>query len=272
MNWVYLDTFVLSKLVRSPGPTDLQRLVDVLDRRELSVGLSLVHLIELSRPDFVSGPAVATLLDALPVVWLESLDEVFNQEMQRAVAKLYGHDEPVRFGGPAPAVTLGSGTPDVAPSDVLNAFRDSSPMQAEFYKAVIQGIVFDSLKKDATLIKDPLGLLRHAIETRQPKLSPMGLLPPRPWGADEVIDAAGGLGGFPAYQVVHRLLSVRLRDNTYRAESNDVVDVWHAAYSPYAACTVLDRGTAARVREMKPPYASRVHSTLEAALEYLEAA
>ena len=48
----------------------------------------------------------------------------------------------------------------------------------------------------------------------------------------------------------------------FRAKPSDVFDQLHACYSPYASVIALDRGTAARVREMKAGFSDRVVDSL----------
>lgn len=143
------------------------------------------------------------------------------------------------------------------PLSAIESFRDPE-LRSEIDQATIAGLIFDEMKTDATLVRDPLILLKRMIVNRRPTGASSGL------GIDGVIDPAeilksvGGLPGFPSYSLMHAVASARLRDRIFRASQSDVYDLMHSAYAAYATFTALDRSYAARVRSARPHLNSKV--------------
>jgi hypothetical protein len=259
---LYLDTNHLSRLGKHPSAPDSTGLVQVLEETGAALALSLVHLIELADPDFISGPRVAARLDTLPVIWALSPDDLWEAEVRSAFAAYAGATASVRPFGFDVSVALGGPTSGASPSEVLDAFRDPA-IRHEIDQVAVGGLIFDRLKTDATLVQAPLRLLKEMIRKRQPQATEVGLVLPAPADPDDIIAAAGGLRGFPSYGLLHAVATARLRDKQFQADRSDVFDLMHAAYAVYADVTALDRSYAARVRAARNDLSKRVTHRLE---------
>jgi hypothetical protein len=265
---VYLDTNHLSVLGKDPTGQPAQDLTRALAQSRAKVALSLIHLIELSHPAFVSGPEVAAFLDSLPVVWASAPDDLWEAEVLRAYARYAGTEWEYRVFGSDVSSAIGGHRVGATPSQAINAFRHPG-IRAEIEHATIAGIMFDRMKTDASLVTDPLKLLKGMIQARRPKTTPAGLALPTVDPAD-IVKCAGGLVGFPSYALMHSVASARLRDKQFQARRSDVFDLMHCAYAVYAAITALDRSYSARVRQARPDLAKQVTHRLPDVISALD--
>lgn len=267
---LYLDTNHVSHLARHPGSATSAELLRLLNSSTATVALSIIHLLELANPTFKSAGLVASLLDRLPVVWALSLDDLWKAEVRDAFARFSGGRAPVRPFGSDVSTALGGPVSGARPSEVLRAFA-SPELRQEMGPIVARGLIFDQQKIDATLVREPLKLLKKAISEYQPKQTETGLVLPRPAHPDLVLAAVGGLRGFPSYSLMHAVASARLRDRQFRARPSDVLDLSHVGYAAYANITALDRSYAARVRAARPDLGSRVTHRLSEVVSALAA-
>lgn len=258
---VYLDTNHLSFLGKHSDSAGAIEFLNVIDRSGASIALSIVHLIELGNPGFKSSPNVASVLDALPVVWTLPPDTLWEREVHAAYAALADVREPVNPFGPHVSTAIGGTLKDVPPSLAIETFRDPE-LRREIDRATFAGIMFDAMKKDASLIRDPFKLLKRMIAQRNPGISRGGVVLP-PIQPDQVFEAVGGIQGFPSYGLMHAVATARLKDKTFRASRSDVYDLIHVGYAPYASFTALDRSYTSRVRQARPALVSRVTSALD---------
>lgn len=255
---IYLDTNHISFLARYSEHADAQALLQALARHEGRIALSLIHVIELSNPRFDSRATVGSFLDTVPVVWALSPDDLWEAEVRRAFS-VYARSDSFRVSafGRDPCVAIGGRPSGANPSAVLRSFEDDT-IRDEIDQLTVSGLFFDQLKGDATLIRDPLKLLRRMILERGPKHTGAGIVFPTNPNPDDIIRAVGGLIGFPSYAIMHSVATARLRDRRFKAKRSDVFDLHHAAYAPYAELTALDRSYASRVRSAAARLASRV--------------
>lgn len=254
---VYLDTNHLSRLGRTPDGRDESQFVHALSRADARVSLSIIHLIELSHPDFRSGETVAALLDALPIVWARPLDEIWENEVHAAYAAYFHTTISFEPFGSSVNYAIGGRHVDATPSQAIESFRGSD-LREEIERTTVAGLMFDAMKTDATLVTDPLKLLKRMIASRRPRKTATGIVIDPSCDPVDVLKAVGGLSGFPSYFLLHRIATGRLRDKSFRAKQSDVYDLMHAAYVPYASYTALDRSYAARVRRARPDLAVKV--------------
>jgi hypothetical protein len=169
-------------------------------------------------------------------------------------------------------VSASIGGPDIGalPSQAIEAFRDPA-LRLQVEHTTIAGLIFDASKTDATLIQEPLLLLERMIAKLKPTQTPEGVHIAGMVSAGDVLDAVGGLSGFPSYALLHRVATARLRDKSFRASQSDVYDLMHAAYSIYASFTALDRSYSSRVRRARPDLQSRVSHQLSEVSAWLAA-
>lgn len=254
---VYLDTNHLSALGRYPQRPASAAFLEALTSGGAVVALSIVHLIELSHPNFKSGDAVGAFLDQLPVVWALSLDSLWEAEVRAAYAAFFGNPISVDPFGDDVSSAIGGRRSNAKPSLAIESFRNPE-LRSEIEQATIAGLLFDALKTDAMLVRDPLILLKRMIVKRRPSRTPGGLVIDPIVDPAQILEVVGGLRGFPSYSLMHTVATARLRDRTFRASPADVYDLMHAAYATYASLTALDRSYAARVRSARPDLVNKV--------------
>lgn len=271
---VYLDTNHISSLARHPERPAVADVLSAIRRRGYSVGISLLHLVELSAPTFVDRPAVGRLLDELPLAWAVHMDHLFDQEITAALAELAGEtaDPPTAF-HPDPVAAWGMPRQAlVAPSEMLAALSRRPDIARPVHEQAQRAADLDALlKRQAAAVARPLEPLAASIlaRTRSGTLRLSKAL--ESLSPEELIERAGGLPAFPSYNVFQLMGVSRHGDERFPSRPNDVVDDLHAIYSPYVAVIGLDRTTFGRMQSMKltsfPAYrrledlASALHAT-----------
>ena len=220
---VYLDTNHLSTLGRhSEIPASASFRKALADSGGV-IALSIVHLIELGNPSFKSSDLVCALLDELPVVWALPLDSFWAAEVSATYGAYFKHPLEVQPFGDDVQHAIGGQRLGVKPSLAVESFRDPA-IRLEVEQATIAGLIFDAMKTDATLVQDPLILLKRMIVSRRPSMTP-GSDGVEPFvGPADILRAVGGLRGFPSYSPMHTVATARLRDKTFRAAQSDVYD------------------------------------------------
>lgn len=253
---LYLDTNHISSLARHPGDPAAVAVRSGIRERGFALALSFLHLTELSAPSFVDRPAVGRLLDELPVAWAVHMHDLFDQEIAAAVTRLTGgtagppvafHPDPVKaWGMPEDAA--------VPPSKMLDALSRRPHIVRPVLQEALRAAGLDAhFKRRAAAVARPLEPLAASILARArsgslPATNALGSLSP-----DELVQRAGGLPAFPAYQVFQLMGVSRYQDEGFHSTPNDVVDDLHAVYGAYATVIGLDRRTLGRMRSMKLP-------------------
>lgn len=233
-----------------------------------SLALSIVHLIELADPNFISAPAVREFLDRVPVVWCTTPDDLWFAELNAAFGRYVGiHDPVVPFVHDV-NVMLGGNPLGAPPSRALEAFEDPK-LRARIAVLRDRGMAFEALKRDALIVREPEFLLKRMINQRLPRNTPAGIVLPAPIDAGEFLRATGGIEGLPSYSLMHKVANSRLRDTSFVAKPSDVFDLMHVGYSVYASFTALERSHAARVRSARPSLSDRVVHRLDKVTEWL---
>jgi hypothetical protein len=258
---LYLDTNHLSRLARHPAEPECRTVRDMLAAQPIHLGITFVHLQELSSPDFKSRAAVGELLDSVRVAWGPSPDDVFEREVRSAIrlamtgiadASPVFHADFVRaFGAPRDA--------DIPISEMLEAMAGHPTLRTHLPEAAEYGMAADQqFGRTAAVVRDPREPILAHIRELNTDVTPEGLRLPRAFSAEEILERAGGPAGFPATNVSHSLARLRLNDDSFAPSKNDVLDEWHACYLPYCGAMVLDRRTTARVRMTHVPDVARV--------------
>lgn len=249
---LYLDTNHLSHLVRYPDREDCTEVRDLLEAGEVRLGISFFNFYELSHPDFTSRPQVGELLDRLDLDWAIFLPDLFDREFEAGFARALGNENPVtafyRRMNDAWNIVADETRP---PSWLLDHLAGDVEFREEVVDTASFGAKLDDRLKDrAAIIRDPLEPLHAMLNDREIGVgrSPGGLYLPRRYDPEELVERAGGLDAFPAYQVWHALFSDRLGDPNYPTEPNDILDETHACYLPYVDAMALDRTTLGRLR------------------------
>jgi hypothetical protein len=222
-------------------------------------------MVELSAPTFKSFDAVCQLLDSVPVAWAILPPELFSREVKAGFAKALGaHNPPFAVYYESPVqplsdVNLEGGTPSAA----LEALRSTPRLRSLLLDAArVHALTYDSLKIRAAAVRNPLEPLLSRIRDTQLRETPSGIFLSEPLNPEYILERAGGLDGFPAYQIFQSLNVTRLKDPKYVTVSNDIFDEWHAVYAAYSSATALDRRTYGRLRSTRLPVVSRVTSSL----------
>jgi hypothetical protein len=258
---IYLDTNHLSHVARYPEQADSRTMLTLLERGDYHLGVSLLHIQELSAPTFSSRRAVGSLLDQVPVAWAPSPDDVFEMEVrwgiERALSgvvtqhQVFSISFVEALGAPQDA--------NIPVSEMLEAMADRSDLREHLREAAAYGVLADShFKRTAAVVRTPEEPILSHIRDLNVRQTPAGVTLPHPYPPEEILRRAGGLSGFPANNVAHSLARVRLKDDRFRTEENDLIDEWHACYSPYCIAVALDRRTAARFRTAHLLEANRV--------------
>lgn len=259
---LYLDTNHISTLVRNMADVDVEAVRQLLLRRQARLLLSVNHTIELSDPAFRHRPDVGQLLDQCDLLWALPLPNLFSEEIRAAMDfALTGDTPPVR----AYYARLGDawGMPqDVVPepSAVLETLAGNPKLRAGQAEQAAHSASLDGMKRSAAVYRDPLEPLHGMIADRQIRRTSGGIFLPVQYPPEQIVKRAGGLAGFPAYQVYNAILRQRFGDTKFPAVDNDMVDEWHAAHAPYVDIIALDRRTAARLRGLRLPLAATIVS------------
>jgi hypothetical protein len=264
---LYLDTNHLSRLARSPTEPAVQAVRALLDSGEARLAISLQHLYELSDPVFVSRADVGAMLDKAPLVWaIHAMPDLFDREARSALDRVLTGStttprvfyDDVRHAWNAPDVDF------PPPSGMIEGFTKSSTLRQRVEASTGRGATLDRMMKTAAaVVRNPDGPLLSRLRDMQIIETQAGLVLRKPYPPEELLARAGGMRGFPAYHVYQALTLTRLRDTRFPTVANDLVDEWHALYSPYAAVTALDRATVGRCRSAKLPHISRITARLE---------
>lgn len=254
---LYLDTNHLSVMARRPHEPANAAVLTILERGEAQLALSLLHLQELSAPTFIDRPTVGAMLDRLPVLWAINIIELFNREVRQALQRVLVGDcpplvvfcEDLRHAWDAPGLEI---VPRIA--EQLEIFASRPDLRARVAQSAAHGAWLDAvIKTGAAVLLDPAGPVLSRIREMDIRKTPSGIVMTRPYPAEELLAKAGGLGGFPAYNVFQQLHRIRLGDARYATSDNDLIDEWHACYYPYADLTALDRRTVSRCAAARLP-------------------
>ena len=249
-------------MARRPQEPANAAVLAVLEHGEARLALSLLHLQELSAPTFIDRPTVGAMLDRLPVLWAINIIELFNREARQALQRLLVGDnappvvfcEDLRHAWDAPGLEI---VPQV--SEQLEIFAGRPDFRARIAQSAAHGAWLDGvIKTGAAVLRDPTGPVLSRIREMDIRETASGLVLARPYPAEELLAQAGGLAGFPAYNVFQQLHRIRLGDARFPTSENDLVDEWHACYYPYANVTALDRRTVARCAAAQLPGRERL--------------
>ncbi len=261
---IYLDSNHISRLVRDGKDPDVERVRQFLADGRFGLGFSLMHLYELSAPSFTSRPAVGAFLDAAPLMWAVHLPELFDREIhsvfQRAALKI--SDPPHIFHDDAVSAWAMPEAAAIPVSEMLDAFSSRPDLRVTISKTAGHGAIMDRLKTNAAVIRDPKAPLLSRLRDMRIAQTPAGISLPVPYPAEEILERAGGVPGFPAYNVFQSLFLTRLRDGGFATGPNDIVDEWHTCYLPYTQAIALDRRTVGRCRSARLADLGRVASSL----------
>ena len=271
---VYLDVNHLSRLARSPNDPTCVEFLNLLVGTRSQIGLSFFHIHEISNPKFVSRPTVGALLDKLPVLWAPFLDEVFDREIEWAFDYALTDQIVVRtvfnrsflhvFGAPENA--------DIPVSQMIEETSMAPELRTFIIDAAEHGRKLDeTMKRQAAAIRDPNLPILERIRREPLTRTRGGLDLVVPYQPEELLHRVGGLEAFPSYCISQGLTVLRLNDERYKTERNDLLDEWHACYTPYVDLMLLDKKTVARYRNAKLPYQDRVYSRLEDAVQQMRA-
>ena len=270
---LYLDTNHLSRLVRDADHPTVRRVLGALRDGRTHLAVSMLHLHELSHPQFRSRADVGALLDSLPLTWAIQLPDVWDGETERAFRiALTESAPPLRVFDADPRRSLGM--PDEAvipPSQMLEAMAEHPHLRAYTTETAEYGARYDGLLKTrAAAIRNPEEPILARLRDMKRNRSPSGLYLPQAYPETEILRRAGGLAALPGYQVFQELGRTRLADERYETDLNDMIDEWHACYSPYADLTALDRRTIGRMRSARLPSLARATSDLTDVATWLD--
>ncbi len=264
---LYLDTNHLSRLARSPTEPAVQAVRALLANGEARLAISIQHLYELSDPAFASRADVGAMLDGEPLVWaIHAMPDLFDHEVRAVLYRI------LTGSTTAPSVFYDDvrhawNAPDVdfpAPSGMIEGFTTSATLRRRVEASTGRGATLDRMMKTAAaVVQNPDGPLLSRLRDMQITNTPAGLVLPKPYPPEELLQRAGGIQGFPAYHVCQALTLTRLKDTRFPTSRNDLIDEWHALYSPYATVTALDRATVGRCKSAKLPHISRITARLE---------
>ncbi len=263
---VYLDTNHLSELALRPDGNGASEVLQLLATARLRLGLSLLHLQELSAPGFAGRAEVGRLLDRVPVSWAPFIEKVFDLEVTWGLERaLTGATHERQVFTPSFEHAFGAEPEANIPiSRMLDAFAMRPDLRKKLPEAARYGVRGDAaMKRNAALIRAPDQPLLSRIRDMAPRITASGLYMPAPYPPEELLRRAGGLPGFPAYNVFLGLARTRLGDDLFPTEENDLIDEWHASYAPYVSAMALDRRTVGRFRAASLPQVDRVTHRLD---------
>jgi hypothetical protein len=263
---LYLDTLHISRLARHPGDASSAAILSLLQKRSARLAFSVLHMVELSDPGFKSFPDVCTLLDSVPIAWAILPQKLFDREVEAGFARAVGaQPAQVRAFFDTPAAALNHlELENAPPSDALQMMRENPHLRAILLdEADVHARDYDAIKAEAAAVRRPLEPLCARIRDQQIRQTPAGILLQVPLAPEIILERAGGLPAFPAYEVFQALNVTRLRDTKYRTERNTIIDEWHAIYSPYVTAMALDRATARRFLSTRLPATDRVTEKID---------
>ena len=270
---LYLDTNHISALARYPESDESKAVLAILENGEARLGVSLLHLHELSSPKFVDRPKVGELLDRLPLAWARWVIHVFGDEIRAAIAKSLGTVRGVAaFYDCMEAAFVMPQMAAVEPSVALEAMAENPHLRKGLLRTEYAARLDASLKGNAAVMTDPLvPLMATMREEHDLSRTPAGLRLGRPLDPETIIKSVGGLTAFPAYQVFHLMHRTRLGDETFQTQGNDIVDELHACYGPYVRALLVDKATLGRLRSGRVPFIDRCSRHLRDAPRLLAA-
>lgn len=238
----------------------------LLDHKRAALAISLVHLHELSDPQFKDRDLVGQMLDQVPVLWAISFMDLFDEEVRRAFQTALTGDHPrlVVFHSDLRHAWSAGALAEVPPVvDQLRIFASQPRLRSQFVSTASRGVWLDGIVKTAAaVLQDPKGPILSRIGDMKLRETTAGLFLAGEYPPEEVLERAGGLGAFPAYNVFQQLHRIRLGDAKFATKPNDLLDEWHACYLPYADLTALDRATVARCISARLPGLDRVTARL----------
>jgi hypothetical protein len=271
---LYLDTNHVSALARYPDQGAAPQFLSALRGHHCYLGLSFIHLFELSNPRFVDRPAVGRMLDAVPLAWAVHQSDLFDQEITAALSRvLTGTDAKAHpfYRDPVQAWGMPSDA-HVSCSEMLDALAGRPDLGDDIRHFARRAAELDKrLKTQAAAVQRPIEPLAASIKAANIRRTPAGLHLTAPLDPETVILRAGGLKAFPAYEVFQDLGVTRYGDPHFSTDVNDVLDDLHAVYAPYSEIMLLDRATSGRYRSARLPRQDRVFFRLEDAAPFLPA-
>lgn len=263
---LYLDTSHISEIVRNPMDATNRAILHSLEKGEAELGVWVVHLLELTDPNFKSFDSARDLLSDVPVRMALDRRFVIEDEVALACSRISGQSRrpPRVFVENLEdwAVTVAM-PPGFSVIDVLDFLRDNESHRKSGLAVAQDGATWSVLKENAAVAQNRLSIAALYVRDHLEKIRPAnpfyvsGLTP------EEIIKHAGGLSAFPMLFVMLTIARERLIYPGKKTKRNDIIDEYHASYSPYAAVTTLDGPTFARYRDAKLPYLARVTTRVD---------
>ena len=256
---LYLDTNHISRLVRDRDSAAVVDTVVLLESGNIRLAYTVLHLLELSDPDFKDRGTVGQLLDRLPLAWGMDPMSLLSTEIDAQISAAAGEVSAVdpfhttmEDGWDAPPAAV------VRPSRGIEVFATTPHLRQGMLKSKAYGAALDGLvKRTAAVVEEPLRPLLSKIREEHDltRTQAGGPIDP-PLTPEALVEAAGGIDGFPANRAYRDLYLTRLNDPTYRTQGNDIIDELHCVYGPYVSALLVDRTTLGRIRSTQVPFAS----------------
>ncbi|HEX7239127.1 MAG TPA: hypothetical protein VF263_02585 [Longimicrobiaceae bacterium] len=266
-----LDTNHISDLVWRRADADVQSIVKILSRGDVSLNVCLFHVVELSAPTFPKFVDIIQLVRDLPIVLGNPVENIFDEELACACAAACGRTRrPPRVFARDLSEWGYVGTVQGTAVDLLEFYATHQNHRDRLISAFDYFSRYDRLKRDAAVVRDPMLPITLQMEEHLTKLR---LTTPQyadALSAREVLDKVGGVPALPAYEIYQQVMLQRLTHLEKITSGNDLRDEYVACYTPYAAVTVLDRRTAHRVKQAKQSSAPRVTRYLKEVPDILQ--
>lgn len=259
-----LDTNHISDLARRSNETGAAQVLDLLQRDEARLGLSLFHMLELASPEFRSVDEVRALLRDVPCLFFNPFHELYEEEVASACARATGKSRraPRAFAVSTEDWGFAGGPSGGTPLDMLDAIRQTHDTRERLLQ-IADIMAAESMMKDqAVLVRTPNVPLERLVSSHLDDHRKRFFDYADGLSAAEIIARVGGEEAFPAVHTFHGIMRQRLLLKEQKSTRNDMFDEHIALYAPYAAVTALDRATVARAKASNVPAAQRITRTL----------
>jgi len=269
---IYLDTNHVSALVRAPSSAAGRVIRSRIERGEVAVGLSIMHVVELSAPDFKSRKSVGQFLNSIDTRWAINPPTLQRREVEAAVSRYLGVPVTIRafFQHMHQAWDDFPFEAEVSVETALEVISGRPDLRGMLLDHSRRSARTDVLKRHAYIVRNRKGSMQLLMREYFPARTPSGLPLRGVVSVDDVLQVLPPWDGLPACSLHEALAYLRFNDEGYRTEPNDLIDEWHAFYGPYVDVLAVDRRTCGRIQATRHPVAGRTVHSLAGLLDLLD--
>jgi hypothetical protein len=267
-----LDVNHVSDFVQRREDPDVRTTLKLLERGDVSIGLSFFHIIQLGDPRWPWWPELRSILATLPIALFQDRETLFHQELNAAIGRVTGssYELPRMLVGDIGEWGYTAEYPGEGPLGLIDMYANGEVTNTEILELTADlAATSQRLKATAYGVQQPLGPVRRHVQYHLDLHRYEN--PPYAQGlsAAALVDRMGGVAALPAYQITHELAMYGLVQSAVKVKPGDIADADIACYSPYASVSALDGPTVQHLRDAKVPCAPRITAKLNRVPELL---